>query len=78
MKQGIRKVTGLELKPWVTKGMKTFMRLRDKLYKGTIREKDSQNNSNINKEIPNLQKISTQNRRSVKSQTNSLQEQTHY
>lgn len=54
------------------------MKLRDKLYKGTIREKDSQNNSNINKEIPNLQKISTQNRRSVKSQTNSLQEQTHY
>ena len=54
------------------------MKLRDKLYKGTIREKDSQNNSNINKEIPNLQKISTQNRRSVKSQRNPLQEKTHY
>ena len=32
-KQGMRKVKKLELKPWVTKGIKTFMKLRDKLYK---------------------------------------------
>ena len=52
--------------------MKTSIKLRDTSYKRTIKEKDSQNNSNINKEIPNLPKISTQNRRSIKSQTNSL------
>ena len=32
-KQGMRKVKKLEVKPWVTKGIKTFMKLRDKLYK---------------------------------------------
>ena len=29
----MRKVKKLEVKPWVTKGIKTFMKLRDKLYK---------------------------------------------
>ena len=41
MKQGIRKVKKLELKPWVFKEMKTSMKLREKLYKETIKEKDS-------------------------------------
>ena len=42
MKQGMRKVKKLELKPWVTKGIKTSMKLRDKLYKEAIKENDSQ------------------------------------
>ena len=42
MKQGMRKVQKLELKPRVTIGMKTSMKLWDKLYKEAIRKKDSQ------------------------------------
>ena len=45
MKQGRRKVKKLELKPWVIKGIKTSMKLRDKLYKEAIKEKDSQKKS---------------------------------
>ena len=45
MKQGRRKVKKLELKPWVIKGIKPSMKLRDKLYKEAIKEKDSQKKS---------------------------------
>lgn len=32
----------LQLKPWVTKGIKTFIKVRDKSYKEPIKEKNSQ------------------------------------
>ena len=63
MKQGRRKVKKLELKPWVIKGIKTSMKLRDKLYKEAIKEKDSQKKSRNMK----LKKVFKQNFRSIKS-----------
>ena len=41
-KQGIRMDKKVEQKLWVTKGVQTSMKQRDKLYKGDIKEKDSQ------------------------------------
>ena len=38
----MRKDKKLELKPWATKGRKTSMKIRDKLYKEAIKEKDRQ------------------------------------
>ena len=40
LKQGIRKDKKLE--PWITKGIQTSTKQRDKLYKEVIKEKDSQ------------------------------------
>ena len=38
MKQRMRKVKKLKLKPWVTKGTKTSMKVREKLYKEAIKK----------------------------------------
>ena len=38
----MRKVKKLGLKPWVTKGIKTFMKQREELYKEATKEKDNQ------------------------------------
>ena len=42
VKQGIRKDKKIEQKPWVTKGIQTSMKRRDKLYKEATKEKDTQ------------------------------------
>ena len=42
VKQGIRKDKKIEQKPWVTKGIQTSMKRRDKLYKEAIKKKDTQ------------------------------------
>ena len=57
MKQGIRKVKKLELKPWVFKEMKTSMKLREKLYKETIKKRIAKEKSRNMKLTRSIKKI---------------------
>ena len=57
MKQGIRKVKKLELKPWVFKEMKTSMKLREKLYKETMKKRIAKEKSRNMKLTRSIKKI---------------------
>ena len=55
MKQTMRKYKKLELKAWVTKGIKTSMERRDKLQKEAKKENDSQEKSRNMKLTENVE-----------------------